>query len=539
MNDAFRRTGGYNRGLNVTGKALIILRSTFFCFQIAVPTLAALAVALPAVAVIALSTSTAAYGAKTARQRPSYEALYKWEQGIQLTCREEDEAALPYMEAAVKLYPDEPLFLCGRAHVKINLNDTAGALSDLNKAIAIDSTMGGAYGRRALCYCMMGQFSRAITDLNKAISLGQIDYLRWNDHVNYANRAKAFRAIGKISEAGKDEQMTQNLFRVQRARDVRELLQLKQAISMLDEVVKLCPQSAEPVFVRGICNLNENRNADAVRDFSTVIQKQPAFIAAYYFRADAYFRMRKDDSALKDYTRIINANPVYVAATDTAETGRNKGHRQFYDESLVTVADVHVLRSMIFSNQGKYDAAYDDLAKAIALDPKDSDARLVRAELARRRRKFEQTVEDCTHVIRHAPTNYRAYDLRSKAYEMMRQPDRAIEDLSKMIVQSRGGPEGYLLRAQLYSRLEKWDKAIADYGAVSKTLPQDEAILVLRGNCYMKVGKFQSAIDDYTSAIALDARAMVYSLRAAAYEKLGKSDLAKQDRESATRRAEK
>lgn len=478
-------------------------------------------------------TATAVHAA---RPRPSYEALYEWEKGIQTTCREDFQQALTHMEAAVKLFPNEPLFLCGRADVLIELNDTARAIADLNRVIAADPTMGGAYGRRAFCYCTLGEFSRAVSDLNKAISLGQIDFLRWNDHVNYGNRAKAYRAMRKIKEALKDEEMTRNLYRIQRARDVRELLQLKQAIAMLDEVVKLCPQSAEPVFVRGICNLNDNRNVEAVRDFSTVIQKQPSFIAAFYFRADAYFRMHRDDSALKDYSHIINVNPIYVAATDTAETGRNKGHRQFYDESLVTVADVHVLRSMIYSNQGKYDLAYNDLAKAIALDPKDADARLVRAELARRRRKFEQTVEDCSYVIRNSPSNYRAYDLRSKAYEMMRQPDKAIEDLSKMIVQSRGGPEGYLLRAQLYSRLEKWDKAIADYSAVIKSLPQDEAILVMRGNCYMKVGKYQSAVDDFSAAIALDPRAMVYSLRASAYEKLGKTELAKRDRDSATTR---
>lgn len=466
--------------------------------------------------------------------RTSLEGLQLWEKGVQEISRVAYKPALTYMNLAVSRDPEEALFWCSRAHVKIDLNDFRGAISDLDRAIELDPNMSGAYGRRGYCYCILKDYKRALVDLNKAIATGQIDVLRWNEHSNHANRAQLYKLTGRRAEALMDEIYVRNMSSLSVARSLRQDLQLKQAYEIISKAVQNEPQSVEAPYFRGIIALNSNREADALRDFNTVIRKRPSIIAAYYFRADAYIGLKKYQEAINDYSHIIEANPTVVVICDVAETGRNKGQKHFYDESLVSVGDIYYLRGTTYLRLKKHEEALKDLARAIAFDPRDVDAMTTRAGAFIENRQFQKAIEDCTKAIKISPKDLVAYEMRAKAYEYAGMKEKAVADTTKIIQFSRD-MDDYVLRAGLFSRLKQWDRAIADYSLMLKKTPKDEAILLLRANCYMAAGKAQNAVDDLSTVITIEPRAMVYNMRAAAYEKLGRVDLAKRDKETAAR----
>jgi len=62
--------------------------------------------------------------------------------------------------------------LNNRGFAKFNMNDTIGALNDIQSSISLDSTNSYAYKNRALIYISMDSIGLACTDLNRAIELG-------------------------------------------------------------------------------------------------------------------------------------------------------------------------------------------------------------------------------------------------------------------------------------------------------------------------------------------------------------------------------
>ncbi len=439
--------------------------------------------------------------------------------------------ALPHFNNAIALSTKRiAQFYCARAGTKIDLEDFRGALADCDEAIKLNPKLAGAYSRRGFAYGALGKYDRAVGDLTTAINLRQIDCFRWNDYFDYDNRAKAYRSLGKRIEAQKDEAVAKTLHLIKNAYMLRESIETKKALDLMQQVVKSQPESMSAHYMRGICALNYNQNDLAIQDFSFLLQKNPACMPAYYLRADAYSKANKIEPAIKDYSRIIEANPVVVTACDTAETGRYHGDQSSYDSSVIWTTDIYVLRAMLYRQQKKIDLAMKDLNKAIAMAPDDYEAVTTLASTYIDINKCDETVKLCSQLINKKVELHSAYQTRAQALERLGKPDKAIEDLTSLIGITRGEVDGYMWRADAYARQKEYRKAISDYTVVLES-GQDEAILARRADLYMKVGETDRAIADYTSAIALEPHASLYEGRAKAYEKLGRADLAKKDRE--------
>lgn len=52
----------------------------------------------------------------------------------------------------------------------------------------------------------------------------------------------------------------------------------------------------------------------AIKDFNQALKERPDFDQALFFRANAYYNLRKIDSAMIDYNRCIQVNPTFADA---------------------------------------------------------------------------------------------------------------------------------------------------------------------------------------------------------------------------------
>lgn len=90
-----------------------------------------------------------------------------------------------------------------------------------------------------------------------------------------------------------------------------------------------------------------------------------------------------------------------------------------------------------------------------------------------------------------------------------------------------------LKKAACYAQGGKDKEAIEVYSFVIKENPDDEIALLERGKLYAKLGQNKEAVKDFSTALETTPTASIYLERAKAYDKLGKSALAKRDREKA------
>ena len=98
--------------------------------------------------------------------------------------------------------------LISKARAKSANLDNAGAIKDLNMALALDSSSGVAYHERGVANLDLKHYQEAIADFNGAIKNNN-----WHNKSgeSYALRAKAKRALGDAAGAEADEKSAEQL----------------------------------------------------------------------------------------------------------------------------------------------------------------------------------------------------------------------------------------------------------------------------------------------------------------------------------------
>jgi tetratricopeptide (TPR) repeat protein len=123
------------------------------------------------------------------------------------------------------------------------------------------------------------------------------------------------------------------------------------------------------------------------------------------------------------------------------------------------------------------------------------------------------------------------YVARGECYIALGQPDKAIADFTAGLKKDPKSEFVLTRRAEVYCQMKQFKAAISDatsFVAVSRA-PRS---YLFRGRIYLDSGDYKKAIEDFSSAIKLDPGvAEYYSMRAVCYEKLGRRDLAKADRD--------
>ncbi|MBS1957177.1 MAG: tetratricopeptide repeat protein [Cyanobacteria bacterium SZAS-4] len=436
---------------------------------------------------------------------------------------------------AVKLGPNQVANLLGRAQFEIRDNHYREAIKDCDAALKVNPKAGGAYSRRGFSYCQLGNYDQGIADLSRSIDLQQIELTGWDAPFDYKNRSVAYRHVGKTKLAEKDEQMVRVYSAIERARGYRGQIKLGPAIAIMNDAVKIRPDDKYLRYFRGIAFMNDGKLEDAINDFTFVMKQDPTCLSVPYFRGDCYSRLRRMQDAINDYTKILAKNPYVVAISDTAETGRCSGHELTYDESIVSPSDIYVLRARQYVLLKQHDKALSDFNKAISMTPTDFAARKERANLYLDMKNIPMALQDCNAIIAQEPRRLEFYELRAKILETNKQPEKALDDLNKIVNLSKTDPPAYLRRGQLLDRLGQHAKAISDYTTAADLNPSEDDAFRYRGTSYFKLGQYDKAVEDYSQAISRDPVGNVetYSLRALAYDKLGKTDLASKDRRTA------
>jgi tetratricopeptide (TPR) repeat protein len=112
---------------------------------------------------------------------------------------------------------------------------------------------------------------------------------------------------------------------------------------------------------------------------------------------------------------------------------------------------------------------------------------------------------------------------------------QAIQPITEEIRRNPKSPMAYCKRARKYTQLGRYKEAIKDYSKAIE-LNQNSSggpdfAYQMRGYCKVQVGDFKGSIADFSQVLSRNAKSgpALYN-RAAAYEKIGRNDLAKLDR---------
>jgi tetratricopeptide (TPR) repeat protein len=178
------------------------------------------------------------------------------------------------------------------------------------------------------------------------------------------------------------------------------------------------------------------------------------------------------------------------------------------------------------------------LNHAIQMDPNAFNAHLQRANALVQLDELTPALSDLDIVLKHGDNDF-AYELRSRVMYELGNYEQALADISSSIEHTTRPwlKSGRLYqRSRLYRVVKQPDKALPDLAAaLALEKKPTKNFYYNRGGTYFEMGEYKKAVADFTSAIDLVKpgdieRSRYYGLRASAYQKMGRTDLAAADR---------
>ncbi|MBL8085089.1 MAG: hypothetical protein JNN26_20875 [Candidatus Obscuribacter sp.] len=178
----------------------------------------------------------------------------------------------------------------------------------------------------------------------------------------------------------------------------------------------------------------------------------------------------------------------------------------------------------------------DELTYAIKREPKNDALYGARGQGYKRLGKLDFAAEDLTQAISLNPKRQAYFHIRGNVYGLQKRHREAYLDYTKALECGPKSHSLYLSQGQAAILAGDYKSALTAARTAQQIKPDDLETLVLLGSAEQMSGMLQESLRHLTRAIEVNPKdGGAFSIRSTTYEKLGQSELAKQDKAQAKR----
>ena len=337
--------------------------------------------------------------------------------------------AVEQLDLVVKAEPQSEDYLRKRAVLRQQMKDWGKAIVDWSQIISLKPTAGN-YSSRGDAYVDNRQYTEAITDFDKAITLAPKD----GDHL--VGRARAKRLKGDKSGALAD-------------------------YAKAHELDATLPAVA--------ANLSDADAAEAARhDFKRLLGK---IADSSKQLTESFVEVNKAQRAKDKAEARLRRLLVGDKRTDTEILA------DFESDSKANVLDEedYMDHAHVLARQEKYDAAIADCTKAIALKADYSDAYNFRGVLYETTKDYEKAFTDYDKAVSIRPKSGTYLGNRGDMHYQLKRFNEAWADYDKAITDDPKEALNYFKRGNASFQRGKFDDAINDYTKALELKPDMKA----------------------------------------------------------------
>jgi tetratricopeptide (TPR) repeat protein len=214
-----------------------------------------------------------------------------------------------------------------------NAKTSVQTLNALNEKIASDAENGDLYELRAKYYLTEHILDKAITDINKAISINakKVSY--------YITLSDIYLLMGKPQNCGDalkqantiDPKNNEALIKLAKLNLI--LKEYKTCFDYVNKAIELEPSNPQAYFTRGVALLEKADTLKAVSDFKKAVDQDQKYYEAYLELGELY-SIKKDKMAADYLKNALNVRPndkvaLYLLGMFYQESGQ-------YDQAIQT-----------------------------------------------------------------------------------------------------------------------------------------------------------------------------------------------------------
>jgi tetratricopeptide (TPR) repeat protein len=266
-------------------------------------------------------------------------------------------------------------------------------------------------------------------------------------------------------------------------------------------------------------DLSEAENRRIIKKLGDLIDKEPGNELAYYYRGVAFIRLEEYQAAINDMSKAIELNPEYLQAYNA--------------------------RGVLYVFIYEYNKALDDFNRAIKLDSGNIKTYLNRGIAKYFLRQYEESIKDCDYVLEREPNNEKVMSFKALVYYRLEKYQEAV-DVVKKAAEIDNNKEYYYMLGELFFKMEDYPEAFRCFNFAINLNNEYQPAFNSRGLIYQKWGEHDEAINDFTEAIRLSNTknipkyiylngARAYYNRAKSYDDLARYQAAISDLDAASK----
>jgi tetratricopeptide (TPR) repeat protein len=183
------------------------------------------------------------------------------------------------------------------------------ALSDFNRAVALNAGNDRAFANRGRARAMSGDIEGALQDLNRAVSLAP------RDPLNYINRGVARDLKGDTEGALQDQNEAIRINPgladawLNRGKVYGHTGNFSAAIADFNKVLQMMPDNADAYIALAAAKSASSDFQGATADFDKAVKLGSGKAELFFERGMNYYRMQQFQQALKDFTMVTQKQP--------------------------------------------------------------------------------------------------------------------------------------------------------------------------------------------------------------------------------------
>ena len=314
------------------------------------------------------------------------------------------------------------------------------------------------------------------------------------------NLARAERLYLQVLEGNPAEFDARRLLGVLRNQQGRH----DEALELIEEALRLRPNSPNVLSNRGNVLRALNRNAEALASYDMALAMRPDHAAAAYNRGNVLRALGHLDEALASYDRALAAQPAHVDA--------------LYN------------RGRVLQDLGRHEQAVASYDRLLAHKPHFAEALHQRGNALRALGRTGEALASYERLLAIAPTHVEALYSRAETLEELGRLPEALASYEQALSCRPRFVEALRRRGIVLLELGRPQEALASIGDMLALMPDDSEALVNRGQALREIGRIEEAVASVEQALALDptdARALTE--RAAALQAGGRDEEALAD----------
>lgn len=259
-----------------------------------------------------------------------------------------------------------------------------------------------AYAERSRAYASIMYYSKALTDINKAISLdnNQRDYFatRAYIYININKHKAAIKDLTKVLQYRKDSH-----HHYLRARSYGKLKKYRLAVKDMDVVITNEPNEKEHYLKRAEFLIQLNHHTSALADLNHIFEWDAMDPDTHVYLASYFQSRNKNQAALPLYNKAISIDP---------DTSRYV----FY-------------KAVLYCQMKRYDACLSMLDKAYAMpDGNWDEYQLYKSRVLLHLKRYSESLDVINHTIETGYINPLFYRHRADIYRALQDHENAKVD---------------------------------------------------------------------------------------------------------------